>query len=108
MASNWTAIVDKDDLLEAIGFVRTRAGLRYKGGKLEPDVVIVSSSDGLSFRSSDLAIDIPATGTWPSPVKANGPAIRRLVPKLDGPTINLNYDAGRLMLNSTSVPAKEM
>ena len=108
MSVAWSSTVEKDDLLEAIGFVRTRAGLRYKGGKLEPDVVIMSDPEGLSFRSADLSIAIPADGEWPSPVKVNGPAMRRLAPKLEGPTISLNYEAGRLTINGTSVPAREI
>lgn len=108
MAAGWSSTVLKEDLLEAIGFVRTRAGLRYKGGKLEPDVVIVSDPDGLSFRSADLSIAIPAEGEWASPVKVNGPAMRRLAPKLEGPAITLSYEAGRLTINGTSVPAREV
>lgn len=104
----WRAIVDKDDLLEAIGFVRTRAGLRVKGIKLEPDVAIISSADGLSFRTAQLASDIPATGSWPSPISANGAMLRKLAPKLTGPEIELEYTDRSLRLNSTRIPAREI
>ena len=104
----WKASVDKDDLLEAIGFVRTRAGLRVQGIKLEPDVVILSCAEGLSFRTAQLACDIPAGGTWPSPISANGAMLRRLAPKLPGPVVELEYSEGNLRLNSTHVPAREI
>lgn len=104
----WRAQVSKDDLLEAIGFVRTRAGLRVRGIKLEPDVVILSCPEGLSFRTAQLACDIPAEGSWPSPIRANGAMLRRLAPKLAGPRIELDYAAGSLRLNTTMVPAREV
>lgn len=104
----WHATVDKDDLLEAIGFVRTRAGLRVKGIKLEPDVAILSCEEGLSFRTAQLACDIPAAGTWPSPISANGAMLRKLAPKLSGPQIELEFVAGSLRLNTTRIPAHEI
>lgn len=104
----WRMTIDKDDLLEAIGFVRTRAGLRANGIRLEADVGIMSCDEGLSFRSDQLACDIPATGSWPSPITANGALLRRLAPKLGGPQIDMEYRDGTLRLNSTSVPAREM
>ncbi|WP_298291643.1 hypothetical protein [Novosphingobium sp.] len=104
----WQATVEKEDLLEAIGFVRTRAGLRATGIKLEPDVDIMSCPEGLSFRTAQLACDIPATGSWPSPIRANGAMLRRLAPKLAGPAISLEYRTGKLILNTTEVPAREL
>ena len=104
----WRSIVDKADFLEAIGFVRTRAGLRYKGPRLEPDVVIMVAPDGLSFRTANLACDIPASGSWPSPIVAHGPTLRRLAPKLSGPTIALHYSDGALTLNQTTITAREI
>ena len=104
----WQSTLDKDDLLEAIGFVRTRSGLRIKGIKLEPDVLIIATSDGLSFRTAQLACDIPAHGAWPSPISANGAMLRRLAPKLSGPTIKLSYAANTLTLNTTQIPAREI
>ncbi len=104
----WQATVDKGDLLEAIGFVRTRAGLRVKGIKLEPDVAILACAEGLSFRTAQLACDIPATGTWPSPISANGAMLRKLAPKLSGPWIELEFVAGSLRLNTTRIPAREI
>jgi len=104
----WDAKVSKTDLLEAIGFVRTRAGLRYKGTKLEPEVVILAAHDGLSFRTMQMAIDIPAEGNWPSPIAANGPTLRKLAPKLSGPAITLVYEDRKLILNATAIPAREL
>lgn len=104
----WEVTLDKSDFLEAIGFVRTRAGLRYKGPKLEPDVLILSCPEGLSFRTSYLAVDVPAEGAWPSPIAVNGPVFRRIAPKLSGPTISMRYTSGELELNSTRLTAREI
>lgn len=104
----WKAVVDKADLLEAIGFVRTRAGLRVKGIKLEADVDIMASNDGLSFRTAHISYDCPAQREWPSPIRANGAVMRRLAPKLDGDQVTLTYQEGALILNTTSIPAREL
>lgn len=104
----WRATVSKDDLLEAIGFVRTRSGIRLQGIKLEPDVDIMSAPDGLSFRTAHLACDIPADGSWPSPIRANGAILRRLAPKLSGDEVVLVYADGKLTLNTTQVTAREL
>ena len=103
----WKAKVDKSDLLEAIGYVRTRTGLKL-AKKLDPNVLIASTPDGLSFRSGPLACDILAERAWPSPVTANGPVMRSLAPKLSGAEIELRYESGKLWLNTTQIPAKEV
>lgn len=107
MAQHWEMVINKADLVDAMGHARTRATLRRKGGGLEPDVMFVACAEGLSIRSSAAAMDIPAKGAWSSPITANGAALRRLAPKLSGPVIELSYESGRLMLNKTSVPARE-
>lgn len=104
--------IDKRDLVEAIGAARRRATLRRKGGGLEPDVLFVGcdvdGAPGLSIRTADAAMDVPGVGAWPSPISANGPALRRLAPKLAGLEIDVAYEEGRLVLNGTSVPAREV
>lgn len=104
----WNISLDKRDLVEAIGQTRTRATLRRKGAGFEPDVTFVACEDGLSIRSSFAAMDVPAEGQWCSPIMANGAAIRRVAPKLTGPQVSLRYETGRLFLNSTSIPAREV
>ncbi|MDT8280029.1 MAG: hypothetical protein RQ806_05730 [Erythrobacter sp.] len=52
--------MERYDFLEAIGFVRTRAGLRAQGIKMEADVDIMSSGNGLSFRTANISYDCPA------------------------------------------------
>lgn len=108
MAFVWRAVIKKPDLLEAIGFVRTRAGLRVQGIKLEADVDIMSSDEGLSFRTANISYDCPAEREWPSPIRANGAVTRRLAPKLEGDEITLTYKAGALIVNTTRIPAREL
>lgn len=108
MSFLWQAVIEKADLLEAIGFVRTRAGLRVKGIQLEADVDIMASNQGLSFRTAHISYDCPADRHWPSPVRANGAVMRRLAPKLNGPQVTLSYEQGALVLNTTRIPAREL
>lgn len=106
-ACAWNMEIDKRDLIDAIRMAGTRAALRRKETGLEADVMFVRCADGISIRSSASAMDIPAKGSWVLPVSANGAALRRLAPKLAGPTITLRYETGRLLLNGTSLPARE-
>lgn len=108
MEQVWSISLSKRDLVDAIGQARTRATLRRKGAGFEPDVTFVACEDGISIRSSFAAMDVPAEGRWCSPVMANGAAIRRVAPKLEGPKISLRYESGRLYLNGTSLPAREI
>jgi hypothetical protein len=108
MAFVWRAVIKKPDLLEAIGFVRTRSGLRVKGIKLQADVDIMSSDERSSFRTANISYDCPAECAWPSPIRANGEVMRRLAPKLEGDEITLTYEDGALILNTTRIPAREL
>lgn len=107
MKAEWRISVDKKDFVQAVTCARARATLRRGPGGSEREVMLVSRKGGLSVRSSHAAMDIPAHGRWSSPVLANGPALRRLAPKLSGPEVTLTYVAGRLFLNKTSLPARE-
>ena len=107
MKALWCMTVAKRDFVEAVGHARTRATLRRKGRGLECQVMLVNSDGQLSVRSSQAAMDILAEGSWSSPVFTNGPALRRLAPKLKGPMVTLTYVAGRLFLDATSIPARE-
>jgi len=107
MKADWRVTVAKRDLVAAVGHARTRATLRRKGAGFEPDLTLADSDGQLSVRSSYAAMDIPAEGSWASPIFANGAALRRLAPKLKGPDVTLTYVTGRLFLDGTSIPARE-
>ena len=107
----WSMTVEKHDLVEAIGVARQRPTLRrVPGGRggFESFVVLAECAEGLSVRSSNSAMDIPATGVWASPVSVSGVTLRQLAPKLAGPTIELSYADGELALNQTRLPAREV
>ena len=107
--ATWNMTILKSDLIDAIGTARTRATLRRKSGiQLEKEVIFAAGVHGLSVRSSDAAMDIPGSGIWASPIAANGAAIRRLAPALDGPEIQLSYCDGQLALNTTRLSAREV
>jgi hypothetical protein len=107
-AVSWVMWVEKAPFGAAINLARTRVALRCKGIRLEPDLVIIESRDGVSIRSSEIAIDVPARGVWVSPIAVNGAALRRLAPKLDGPDVVLSFDQGRLLVGSSYLRAREM
>lgn len=108
MKSEWCITVAKRDLVKAVNCARSRAALRRKGRSFERDVMLANCHGVLSIRSSHAAMDISAEGVWCSPIIANGPTLRRLAPKLTGPTVTLAYMTGRLFLDSTSIPAREV
>lgn len=107
----WSMTIEKRDLVEAIGVARQRPTLRrVSGGRggFEPLVVLAKCEEGLSVRSSNSAMDIPATGVWASPIAVSGVTLRQLAPKLTGPTIDLSFSDGQLALNQTRLPAREV
>ena len=109
MTAVWKMTVDKRDFVEAVGIARTKATLRGKGGiAVEAEITLCACPEGLSVRSSYAAMDIDAIGTWPSPVMAHGATIRKMAPKLSGPDVVLEYGSGRLSLNGTSLPARDV
>jgi hypothetical protein len=106
--ATWNMTVLRRDLIDAIGTARRRATLKRRGFELEKDVIFASSDDGLSIRSSNAAMDIPGSGSWTSPIAANGATLRRLAPALDGSEIKLSYCDGQLALNTTRISAREL
>lgn len=106
--ATWNMAVDKRDLVEAIGTARRRPTLRRVGSGFEADVILSAGENGLSIRSSNSAMDIPGEGVWASPIRVSGAGLRRLAPKLAGPTIALSYSDGELALNQTRLPAGEI
>ena len=107
----WALTIEKRDLVEAIGVARRRPTLRrVSGGRggFEPVVVLAGCKEGLSIRSSNSAMDIPAAGVWASPIAVSGVILRQLAPKLTGPMVELSYCDGELALNQTRLPAKEV
>lgn len=107
MRAKWRVVVGKRDLVEAVRDARTRSTLRRKAGGFEPDLTLVQAAGHLSVRSSFVAIDIPATGVWTSPIMTHGAALRRLAPKLDGPDVTITYVGGRLFFDKTSISGRE-
>jgi hypothetical protein len=106
--ATWNMTVLRRDLIDAIGTARRRVTLKRKGFGLEKDVIFAASNEGLSVRSSNAAMDIAGSGTWASPIAANGAALRRLAPALAGPDIRLSYCDGQLALNTTRISAREL
>jgi hypothetical protein len=109
MTTGWHMTVAKSDFVKAIRIARTRATLRSKGGiQVEHDLTLAACDGGLSVRSSFAAMDIEGDGEWISPVMAYAAMIRKVAPKLDGPTITLRYEPGKLYLNRTILPARDI
>lgn len=108
MKPDWEVLVAKRDLLEAVGIARSRVTLRRKSTTdFERFIVISSCPGGISIRSSDASMDIAGEGVWNSPVMVPGAALRRLMPKIEGPDVRLTFFGGKLYLNGTSISARE-
>jgi hypothetical protein len=103
----WSVTVTKRDLVDAVRHARMRSTLRKVSGGFEDDVTLTGCPAGLSIRSNFAATDIPAAGTWPSPIMTHGATLRRLASKLAGPEIEIAFGDGHLLLNTTSLSARE-
>ena len=110
----WQITIAKADLIAAIGTARRRATLRRRGSRpgYEPWVILAAVPEadvgGLSIRSSDAAMDVPGEGSWPSPIRVEGAALRRLAPKLAGPLVTFTYADGQLAAGTTVLSATEV
>lgn len=107
----WRMETEKSDLVEAIGTARSRPTLRRVvdgPGGFEADVILSGWEYGLSVRSSDSAMDIDGRGTWASPVRVKGAALRRLAPKLPKGRLLVEFSDGRLKIAGTEFPASEV
>lgn len=110
----WRITIAKADLIAAIGTARRRATLRRRGSGpgFEPWVILAAVPEalggGLSIRSSDAAMDVSGDGTWPSPIRVEGAALRRLAPKLARPLVTLVYADGQLAIDTTVLSATEV
>lgn len=87
MRLEWGMAIEKTDQVDAMGHAQTRATLRRNGGGFEPGLTFTACAEGLSIRSSAAAMAIPADLVFPD--YGDGPALRRLPPKLTGPQVTL-------------------
>lgn len=110
----WQITIAKAELVAAIGTARRRATLRRRGSgpEFEPWVILAAVPEalggGLSIRSSDAAMDVAGEGSWPSPIRVEGAALRRLAPKLAGPAVTFSYADGQLAVGTTVLTASEV
>lgn len=104
----WSVSVDRADVIEALKLVRTRVTLKRKGNEWERDVVLAGSDGILSIRSSHAAYDLPARGTWSSPILTSGAAFLKLAPKLEGSIIQISFASGVLTIGTTQYTAREL
>lgn len=105
----WTMTVKKRDLVDALDNARPIDVRRKRlaANKAFP-LFITATATGLSFRSQDAGVDIPATGTWPSPIRVAGAMLHALAPRLSGPAIVLAYADGQMTVGTTRFPATEV
>lgn len=105
----WNMTLTKADLVEATDGARQIATWRKRRADRQAfPLVIAAGDDGLSFRSADAALDVPATGTWPSPIRVAGAVLHSLAPKLAGPDVTLVYADGQLVIGTTVFSATEV
>ena len=100
----WSVTVSKQDLVGAVGAPRKR-DRRRKSPEL---IIFAACENGLSVESGLSTAEIPASGNWHSPVAADSTSVRKLAPLLGGSEVQLSYRDGKLALNTTSIPAREV
>lgn len=83
---------------------RVEVKRQLKGDEAFPEAL----GGGLSLRSSDAAMDVPGEGSWPSLIRVQGAALRRLAPKLAGPFVTFTYADGQLAIGTTVLTATEV
>lgn len=104
----WAMTLLGRDFAKAVNVVRTRGTLRGSGAQVGRSVTIAGTGSGASIRTSDVAVDIDSDGTWPSPVRTNGPMLRKLCLKLAKGPIEITYRDRRLKIGPTIIDATEV
>lgn len=105
----WQMTLRKTALVEATSDARKISTWRKRSSAARAfPLIIAAGEDGLSFRSSDAALDVPAQGTWPSPIRVPGAVLHALAPRLEGPQVTMVYADGKLVIGRTVIDAAEV
>ena len=91
----WTMRVQRTALLRAL------AGF-------EGRLVLTVCDLGLSIRSPAGRVEVAGTGFWASPLSLTAGRLRRALACDHGRFAQLEFANGRLMVNASSVPAREI
>ncbi len=106
----WHMMLTKADLVLATSGARRVDTWRKRRADRAafPLIIAAHPFGGLSFRSDDAAVHVPANGAWPSPIRVAGAVLWRLAPRLDGTMVTLVYADRQLVLGRTLLPAEEV
>jgi hypothetical protein len=94
-APGWSMRLERDALVQALGV-------------LEGRLVLTVCETGLSVRSRAGRVDLAGKGFWASPVSATASRLRRALACDYGGDAHLEFVKGRLMVNASSMPAREV
>jgi hypothetical protein len=94
-APGWSMRVERRALLRALG-------------RLEGRLVLTVCERGLSVRSRAGRVDLAGVGFWASPVSVAAGRLRRALACDYGGYAHLEFGKGRLMVNASCVPAREV
>ena len=104
----WQVSVLRADLITGINATRYRPSRKTTIGRVKTEVLIAPTESGLSVRTHNRGMDIPAAGCWTSPIAVNGAWLKRLAPKLTGDTVDISYADGEIAFNQTRLTGREV
>lgn len=101
----WDIAVDVVEFAEAVKFATRKGGYAKVGRTVDNSLEISATDNGICVASANLAMDVPAIGTWQGTIRVFGPTLAALAPKLSGPTARIRFAKDELTLNTTSIAA---
>lgn len=84
------------------------AALKRAVGPLEGRLVLSICECGLSIRSAAGRVEVAAAGFWASPLSVPAGRLRRALARDYGLDAHLEFFEGELMVNASTVPAREV
>ena len=94
-APGWSMRVERAELVRVLG-------------ALEGRLVLTVCERGLSMRSRAGRVDVAGIGFWASPVSVAAGRLRRALACDYGGCAHLEFGKGRLMVNASCAPAREV
>lgn len=107
----WSVKVHSEDLLWRINVLfllrLARKAHRRLPSRLS-EITLSARDAGLVCRGEGLPFQMPACGTWPSPVAVNAKQFIEVVREVLTPLIHLVFGGHRLWVNGVPIPAREV
>ena len=111
LLQEWSVKVHSEDLLRRIN-VLFLLRLAEKAHRRFPsrlnEITLSARESRLVCRGQGLPFQMPASGTWPSPVAVNAKRFIEVVREVFTPLVHLVFGGHRLWVNGFPIPAREV